>query len=57
MKILCLMNKNNTLITIFYFNGNILITKSLMVCINYALLGFYLCHFQRYECVKKINCV
>ena len=27
------------------------------MCINYALLGFYLCYFRRYECVKKRNCV
>ena len=31
----------NTLITIFQ--------KSLTVFINYALLGFYLCHFGKYE--------
>ena len=39
----------NTLITIFqkqYFNN-----KSLTVFINYALLGFYLCHFGKYEYV------
>ena len=44
MKILFKMNKNNTLIT-----------KSLIVCINYALLGFNLCHFRRYEGVERLN--
>ena len=43
------------------FINNIIILilklKSLIVCINYTLLGFYLCHFERYECVKKLNCV
>ena len=27
------------------------------MCINYALLGFYLCRFERYECVKRLICV
>ena len=39
LKILCVMNKNNSLI----------INKSLIVCINNVLLGFYLCNFKRYE--------
>ena len=47
MRILCLMSKNNSLI----------INKSLILCINYALLGFYLCYFEGYECVKRLNCV
>ena len=29
----------------------------LIVRTNYALLGFYLCHFENYECVKSLNCV
>ena len=47
-----------------YFNNN----KSLVVCVNYALLGFYLCHFRRHESrfnsvqlktyqTKKISCL
>ena len=28
------------------------------MCINYALLGFYLCHFlEGMKCVKRFNCV
>ena len=40
-------------------NSNILINKkpNIIVCINYALLSFYLCHFERYECIKRLNCV
>ena len=41
-----------------YSNKNILTNKkNIIVCINYALLGFYLYHFERYECVEKLNCV
>ena len=47
MKILYLMNKNNSLI----------INKILIVCINYALLGFYFRHFERCEGVKRLDCV
>ena len=27
------------------------------MCINHALLGFYLCHFRRYESIKRFNSV
>ena len=44
MRILSLMNKNNSFIT----------NKSLIVCINYVLLlGFYLCHFEKHEFVNN----
>ena len=29
----------------------------LIVCINYALLSFYLCHFKKYEGFERFNCV
>ena len=25
------------------------------MCINYTLLGFYLCYFRKYECVKRLK--
>ena len=50
MKILCLMNKNNSLMN---KNNSLMNNKSLIMCINYAFLGFYLCHFGRYYCAKK----
>ena len=31
--------------------------KSLIVYINYALLGFYLCHFRRDENITRFNSV
>ena len=33
-------------------NNNILIIKSLIVCINYALLGFYLCLLEDIAALK-----
>ena len=45
MKILYLMNKNNILIT----------KKPNNVYQIIHLLGFYLCHFERYECVKTLK--
>ena len=35
----------------------ILKLQSLIVGINYALLGFYLCHFRMNECIKRPNCI
>ena len=46
LKVKTVNNNNNN-------NNN----KSLIVCYNYALLDFYLCHFRRYDSVKKFNCV
>ena len=37
-----------------YFNNNNLITKNLIVRINYALLGFYLCHFKSIDVLKDL---
>ena len=27
------------------------------MCIKYALLGFYLCHFRKHESIKRFNSV
>ena len=59
MKILCLSNNsnnsnnnssNNNNNNNNNNNDNNNNNKSLIVCINYALLGFCLCHFRRYYC-------
>ena len=31
--------------------------KSLIVCINYVLLHFYLCHFERHDSIKRLHCI
>ena len=32
-------------------------TKSLIMCMNYELLGFYLCYFRGYNSAKRFNSV